>query len=149
MARAVATAGGAVALLAAALGTTLHAVNAAAGRTLEPSFWLLTALGGLAFGATAVLLAGRVPRRPRVDGRDRRWVRDSPCSPGSTPCSAPGPLDAAALWVGSWLWAPAHLSIACVLPLLLPDGSSPPGRWSRGIWSVRRGRARSGSARGP
>jgi hypothetical protein len=43
------------------------------------------------------------------------------------------PLGTAALWLGSWLWAPAYVAVPTLLLQLLPDGHPLPGRWRAGL----------------
>ena len=61
---------GVLAVGAGVIGAVLHVVNITAGRGVEPSFWLLSALGALAYGGVAAVLArrSRVPRIPLVLG---------------------------------------------------------------------------------
>ena len=42
------------------------------------------------------------------------------------------PLGTAALWLGSWLWAPAYVAVPTLLLQLLPDGHPLPGPVARG-----------------
>ena len=121
---------GIAAALTGLVGAVLHAVNTSAGRGIEPSFWLLSALGAVAFGCTGAVLArqGTVLVVPTVLaliglGQGVSLVAREYALAGAFP------LDGFALWVGSWLWAPAYLAIAALLPLLLPDGQLPSPRW--------------------
>lgn len=121
---------GAAAVIAGLIGAGLHASNAAAGRDLEPSFWLLGALGAVANGGTGAIVGARsrVERIPYVLGaiglgQGLSLVLTEYALLG------PGPLDWAALWIGSWLWAPSLVASAVLLPLLLPDGALPSARW--------------------
>lgn len=50
----------------------------------------------------------------------------------ATPAWPQGEL---ALWLGSWLWAPAYVAVGAVLPLVLPDGR-PVWRWSAWLSGV-------------
>ena len=61
---------GVLAVGAGVIGAVLHVVNITAGRGVEPSFWLLSALGALAYGGVGAVLArrSRVPRIPLVLG---------------------------------------------------------------------------------
>lgn len=111
-------------------GAALHAVNAGAGRDVEPSFWLLSALGALAFGATGTIVAARsqVRRIPVLLGaiglgQGLALLFREYALLGAVP------LDQLALWLGSWLWAPSYIASAALLPLLLPDGFLPSPRW--------------------
>lgn len=121
---------GALAVAAGLVGAALHAVNATAGRGVEPSFWLLAALGAIAYGGAGAFLGSR-PRVRRVAvllgaiglGQGLALLLREYALLGDVP------LDWLALWVGSWLWAPAYIATAALLPLLLPDGSLPSPRW--------------------
>ncbi|WP_167137924.1 histidine kinase [Diaminobutyricimonas sp. TR449] len=123
---------GAVAILAALGGAILHAVNDAAGRAQSPSFWLMGLSIAVAYGAVAILL-----RHSKA-----AWIRHAAAFIGLTGGIAllareaawlgEGPPAAAALWVGSWLWAPAYAVILTVLPHLLPRAIAPlrmPALW--------------------
>lgn len=121
---------GVLAVGAGVIGAVLHAVNITAGRGVEPSFWLLSALGALAYGGVGAVLArrSRVPRIPLVLGliglgQALALVCREYALLGAVP------LDELALWLGSWLWAPSYIASAALLPLLLPDGSLPSRRW--------------------
>jgi two-component system NarL family sensor kinase len=120
---------GIVAALFGLVGAGLHALNAADGRVIEPSVWLLSTLGAVAFGVTGGLLT---PRRVAPLsavmvgiglGQGLSMLAREYALLGEVP------LDGVALWVGSWLWAPALLAIGVLLPLLLPEGSLPSPRW--------------------
>ncbi|MBT2519111.1 sensor histidine kinase [Streptomyces sp. ISL-90] len=112
------------------VGAALHAVSAAAGRGVEPSFWLLSALGAFAFGVTGAVLSARsqVRRIPLLLsaiglGQGLALLFREYALLGEVP------LDWLALWLGSWLWAPSYIASAALLPLLLPDGFLPSSRW--------------------
>ncbi|MDQ0573978.1 sensor histidine kinase [Agromyces albus] len=112
------------------VGAALHAVNAAADRGVEPSFWLLSALGAFAFGITGAVVSTRsqVRRIPLLLsaiglGQGLALLFREYALLGE------GPLDWLALWLGSWLWAPSYIASAALLPLLLPDGFLPSSRW--------------------
>lgn len=121
---------GVAAVAAGLIGAALHAVNAGAGRELEPSFWLLSVLGAVAYGTTGAVLAARsrVVRVPAVLagiglGQGLARVFTEYALLGEVP------LDGTAFWLGSWLWAPSYVASAALLPLLLPDGRLPSRRW--------------------
>ena len=57
---------GVLAVLAGLVGAGLHAVNAAAGRTIEPSFWLMELAAALAYGLACLLLRATGARRIQV-----------------------------------------------------------------------------------
>ena len=121
---------GVLAVGAGVIGAVLHVVNITAGRGVEPSFWLLSALGALAYGGVGAVLArrSRVPRIPLVLGaiglgQGLALVCREYALLGAVP------LDQLALWLGSWLWAPSYIASAALLPLLLPDGFLPSRRW--------------------
>ena len=44
------------------------------------------------------------------------------------------PLRQWSVWIGSWLWAPAYVSVIALLPLLLPTGALPSPRWRPAVW---------------
>ena len=129
---------GVLAVLGGLLGAGLHAVNAAAGRTSSPSFWLMSVAGAVAFGSACVLLhrsdAGRVRlllggiglgQGLSLTALEVAWVFPD------------GGLRGGTLWLGSWLWAPAYMAIVVLLPLLLPDGRLPSRRWRPALcWGV-------------
>ena len=121
---------GVLAVGAGVIGAALHVVNITAGRGVEPSFWLLSALGALAYGGVGAVLArrSRVPRIPLVLGaiglgQALALLFREYALLGAVP------LDQLALWLGSWLWAPSYIASAALLPLLLPDGFLPSRRW--------------------
>ncbi|MDQ4138383.1 MAG: histidine kinase, partial [Actinomycetota bacterium] len=121
---------GVSAVIAGLIGAVLHAANEAADRDLEPSFWLLGVLGALAYGGTGALVGAR-SRAERIPqllggiglGQGLSLLLNEYALLG------PVPLDWAALWIGSWLWAPSLVASAVLLPLLLPDGRLPSRRW--------------------
>lgn len=126
---------GALAVLAGVLGAGLHAANAAADRTSEPSFWLMAFAASVGYGAVCLLLRGTDAVRIRgllgaiglVLGLSllfSEWAALDPGSPGRD----------WTLWLGSWLWAPGYATIAVLLPLLLPDGRLPGRRWVPALW---------------
>lgn len=111
-------------------GGVLHAVNAVAGRGFEPSFWLVQAADAVAFGAVGAVLAARSTARRVPDlmvatglGQGVSLLLMEYAILG------PLPLASLALWVASWLWAPALFLSATVLVLLLPEGTLPSVRW--------------------
>lgn len=119
-----------LAILSGVGGAVLHAVNASAGRGFPTSFWLLSAVGAVAFGAAA---AGLVRRGGAV--ALARLTGGIGAGQGlsllAREYAVVGPLpgDGIALWLGSWVWAPAFVSVAALLPLVLPDGRLPSRRW--------------------
>lgn len=50
------------------------------------------------------------------------------------PGSLPG--GRVALWFGTWVWVIGYCTLAAVLPLRLPDGSAPTGRWRLAWWAA-------------
>jgi len=119
---------GLTAALLGAVGAVLHAVNEAEGRVIEPSFWLLAMLAAVAFGLAGAFVGRRSPVVSSVMlgigiGQGAGLLGREYALLGAVP------LDAAALWLGSWLWAPSHLAVGVLLPLLLPDGRLPSPRW--------------------
>ncbi|MDQ3764268.1 MAG: sensor histidine kinase [Actinomycetota bacterium] len=124
---------GVVTVLCGLAGAVLYQVNSAVGRSLEPSFWLVSTCTALAYGGTGVFLAAR-DRSPVIR---RVLLGIGLCHGFSVLCREYGvlaaaagrPLAGAAVWAGNWLWAPAHVAIGALLPLLLPDGRVPSRRW--------------------
>jgi signal transduction histidine kinase len=115
-------------------GVALRAVNSDVDRG-TPSFWQLGLVAAIAYGGTGGWL---VRLRP---GLVVGWVMAGIGLGQGLSLLAleygvhalvvrPGlPLGEAALWVGSWLWAPSYVAIPLVLLQLLPDGSPLGGRW--------------------
>lgn len=126
---------GALAVLGGLLGAGLHAVNAAAGRTSTPSFWLMSVTGAIAFGSTCLLLhrsdAGRVRALLGAIGLGQGLSLTALELARMLPDTG---LRDATLWLGSWVWAPAYMAIAILLPFLLPDGRLPSRRWRPAWW---------------
>src|SRR5262245_60303874 len=98
-----------VAILAGFAGASLHAVNAAAGRSPAPSFWLMGFTAAVGYGSMAVLL-----RRSSAAGV-RRAMAGIGLAQGVALVGQEwgwlgthGPLASWAVWLGSWLWAPAY-----------------------------------------
>lgn len=124
---------GTLAVLAALAGAVLYHVNVTAGWVIEPSFWLLHTCAALSYGAVGGWLAvlRRVPVIPWIFlgiglAHGMRMLIHEYAVLGA---HIGWPLAGPALWIGSWLWAPAHLAIGALLPLLLPDGRLPSPRW--------------------
>lgn len=123
--------GGAVAVLAGLVGAVLHLVPSEP--MAEPTFWLVGFFGATAYGATAAFLAAR-RRAPALRAvllgiglahGLAMLAREYAVLATHSGWPLAGPL----LWIGSWLWAPAHLTIGALLPLLLPEGRLPSPRW--------------------
>lgn len=127
---------GLLAIAAGVLGAGLHAVNAAAGRTLEPSFWLLTVAGAVGYGVLALLVRDRATAALRATvsaigvlfGTSLVAAEWSLLAPDSTAADW-------AVWLGSWAWAPGYVAIVGLLPSLLPDGLAPPRPWGWAPWA--------------
>ena len=121
------TAGGFLAVLGGLVGIALHAVNAAAGRTVTPSFWLMQVAVAVAYG----LVALAVRRAATV------WLRSTvlliallaAVSVLASEWAQAVPGSEWMLWLGSWSWAPGYVAILALLPALLPDGRVPSPRW--------------------
>ncbi|TDW97655.1 sensor histidine kinase [Kribbella sp. VKM Ac-2566] len=110
---------GVLAVLAGLAGTGVHAVNAAAGRTAGPSFWLMEAAAAIAYGLVCLLLRSAGARRIQA------VLGAIALTQGLALLgSEVGALtsDDWATWIGAWLWAPGYVAIAVLLPVLLPDG---------------------------
>ncbi len=124
---------GGLAVACGLAGAGLHAANAAAGRTAEPSFWLMGLAASVGYGLVCLLLRADV-------GRIRLLLGGIGLAEGlALLCGEWGllgdvPLASTATWLGSWLWAPGYAAIAAVLPLLLPDGRLPGPRWRPAFW---------------
>ncbi|MGW1345530.1 sensor histidine kinase [Kribbella sp. NPDC002412] len=126
---------GGLAVVAGIVAAGLHAVNAAAGRSSEPSFWLMGVAAAVAYGAAGLLV--------RLSGATR--VRLLLVLIGVTQGIAVLSQEVALLvpgsgvghwlmWLGSWMWAPGYAAIAVLLPLLLPDGRLPTNQWRPVLW---------------
>jgi signal transduction histidine kinase len=119
---------GGLAVLCGLAGAGLHAANAAAGRTAEPSFWLMGLAASVGYGLVCLLLRGA--------GRIRWLLGGIGLAEGLALLFGEWGLLGASVptWLGSWLWAPGYAAIAAVLPLLLPDGRLPGPRWRPAFW---------------
>ena len=123
---------GALAVLGGLAGAALHAVNASAGRTVEPSFWLMQVAVGVGYGLLALVLRGRATPALRVTvaaiglGAATSLLASewSMADPGATWM----------IWLGSWSWAPGYIAIIALLPQLLPDGTLISPRWRPAAW---------------
>lgn len=123
----------------AVLGSALWLVARELPGAPEDPYRLAIAVGGMAYGLTGAWLVAVRPALPT--GRILLFVGG--CLSLSHLALAYGvlallgdaslPLGGPALWVGTWLWAPGYLVVAAVLPMLLPDGRVPPGRWRAGL----------------
>jgi signal transduction histidine kinase len=126
---------GALAVLVGLVGATVHAVNAAAGRTAEPSFWLMGLAAALGYGLLALVL--RDTGTPGL----RALVAGIGLAQGGALLASEWallghdvPLGSWAAWLGSWLWAAGYAGLLAVLPLLLPDGHLLDRRWRPALW---------------
>jgi len=115
------------------VGAALYQVNADSVRAVEPSFWLLGTCAAVGYGGAGAFLAAgdRAPAVRRVllgiglcHAAAAVTREYSVLAAGES-----APLLVPAAWLGSWLWAPAHLAIGALLPLLLPDGRLLSPRW--------------------
>ena len=124
-----------LAVLSGLLGAGLHAANAAADRTTEPSFWLMGFAASVGYGAVGLLLRSAGATRVRfllaaiglTQGLSLLLTEWAFLDPGIW-------LRDWALWLGSWLWAPGYAAIAVLLPLVVPDGRLPGHRWHAALW---------------
>lgn len=119
MSRMWAAAGG-LAVLGGMVGAALHALNAAAGRALPPSYWLLQLGIAVGYGLLAVAV------RDRGTVLLRATVAGIALLAGSCLVAYEWgvwePAATWAVWYGAWAWAPAYTAIVVLLPQLLPDG---------------------------
>ena len=124
---------GALALAAGLIGAALHAVNSAAGRSVEPSFWLLSAGAARGYGLLSLALHDRAtgPLRLTVAGVGLLFGGSLLVSEWSL--VSPGAHWT--VWVSSWTWAPAYVALVGLLPSLLPDGDAPPSPWRWTPWA--------------
>jgi signal transduction histidine kinase len=126
---------GGLAVLVGLAGAMVHAVNASAGRTAEPSFWLMGFAAAVGYGLLAVVLRD-------VDARGLRLLAAGiGIAQGGSLLASEwallGPdvaLGGWAAWLGSWLWAPGYVGLLAVLPQLLPDGHLLDRRWRPALW---------------
>lgn len=128
---------GVLAVVAGLAGSVLHAVNSAAGRGFEPSFWLVLALASIAFGSVGTMLAARSTVR-RIPGLMVATGLGQGLGLLCMEYAILGPMPGAplALWLATWLWAPSLFLSATVLPLLLPDGLLASPRWRPALWAA-------------
>ncbi len=126
---------GVLGVAAGVTGAVLHAVNSAAGRGFEPSFWLILGVAAVAFGSVGAMLAVRSTVR-RVPGLMVTTGLGQGLTLVCLEYAILGPLPFApfAQWVATWLWAPSIFLSATVLPLLLPDGALASPRWRPALW---------------
>ncbi len=118
---------GALAVLGGLAAAGLHAVNAAAGRTVEPSFWLMQVTVALTYGLLTVVLRRRAAPALRLT-----VAVVAVGAAVSMVASEWGMADPGAgwmVWLGSWGWAPGYVAIIALLPQLLPDGVPLSPRW--------------------
>jgi two-component system NarL family sensor kinase len=119
-------AGGLLAVLVGLVAAALHAVNAAAGRTVTPSFWLMQVAAAVAYGLLALGL--RRAATPAL-----RWtVTGIAVGSAVSVLASEWALVLSGtwlLWLGSWSWAPGYVAILTLLPALLPDGRVASPRW--------------------
>ncbi|MFF0338896.1 sensor histidine kinase [Kribbella sp. NPDC004875] len=110
---------GVLAVLAGLTGAGLHAVNAAAGRAVGPSFWLMEVAAAVAYGLVCVVLRRSETRRIQIVLGGVALTQGL-----ALLCSESGALsgDNWTTWIGAWLWAPGYVAIGVLLPVLLPDG---------------------------
>ncbi len=119
-----------MAVLAGLAGGLVHAVNAADGRTVSPSFWLMQLTAAIGYGTLAWVL------RSRGTVALRAAVGTVALCPAFALLANEVALAAGSsllTWVGSWLWAPGYVAIVALLPALLPDGHPVSPRWRPGV----------------
>ena len=122
---------GVLAVLAGLVGAGLHAVNAPAGRTIEPSFWLMELAAALAYGLACLLLRATGARRIQVLLGAIALTQGLALLGTEVGLLTDGTWST---WLGAWLWAPGYTAIAVLLPVMLPDGRQPsrPALWFNG-----------------
>lgn len=123
----------ALATLGGLAGAAFHAVNDAAGRTVEPSFWLMQVAVALGYGLLALVLGddrGTAALRGTVAGIGLGAAVSLLAGEWSTAA----PNATWVVWFGSWAWAPGYLAIVALLPQLLPDGTVLSSRWRPAAW---------------
>jgi two-component system, NarL family, sensor kinase len=126
---------GGMAVLTGLVGAVLHAVNASAGRVVEPSFWLMGLAGALAYGGAALVLRGASSRWLHVVLGGIGVLQGVTLVASEWSLTAPDlPATVWLVWVGSWAWAPAYVAVVTVLPLLLPEGALPSRGWRPAMW---------------
>lgn len=123
---------GALAALGALAGAAFHAVNASAGRTVEPSFWLMQVAVGVGYGLLALVLRGHATPALRVTVA--AVGLGAAASLLATEWSMADPGSTWMVWLGSWTWAPGYIAIIALLPQLLPDGTMVSERWRPAAW---------------
>jgi two-component system, NarL family, sensor kinase len=127
-------------LLAVAVGLVVIGWQALAGDpgpSHGPSFSGMAVAFTLVYGASGAVLArhgvATVVRRVLLGiGLAQGVAALTATYADSATAAAPGwPAAGAAFWLSSWLWSPAYIAAAALLPLLLPDGR-PVWRWA--VW---------------
>lgn len=123
---------GALAALGGLAGAVLHAVNASAGRTVEPSFWLMQVAAALGYGLLGLVLRHHAAVALRVTVV--AIGLGAAVSLLAAEWSMADPDATWMLWIGSWAWAPGYIAIIALLPQLLPDGRPVSLRWRPAAW---------------
>ena len=124
---------GALAVAGGLVGASLHAVNAAAGRTVGPSFWLMQVAAALGYGLLTVVLRDRGTRALRLVVAGIAVGSATSLVTAEWASVAGGSTWPA--WLGSWSWAPGYIAILALLPQLLPDGTLVSSRWRPVAWA--------------
>jgi len=123
---------GALAVLGGLAGAALHAVNAAAGRTGEASFWLMQVAAALGYGLLTLVLRRQATTALRLTLAGIGLGAAISLVAGEW--SSADPRSTWMLWLGSWSWAPGYIAIIALLPLVLPDGTLVSPRWRPAAW---------------
>ena len=127
-------------LLAVAVGLVVIGWQALAGDpgpSHGPSFSGMAVAFTLVYGASGAVLAwhevAAVVRRVLVGiGLAQGVAALTATYADSATAAAPDwPAAGAAFWLSSWLWSPAYIAAAALLPLLLPDGRPV---WRGAVW---------------
>jgi two-component system, NarL family, sensor kinase len=125
-------------LLAVAAGLVVigwQVLGGGPGPTHGPSFSGMAVAFALVYGASGAVLAwhgvATVVRRVLLGiGLAQGGAALAATYADSAVAATPDwPVAGAALWLSSWLWSPAYIAAAALLPLLLPDGR-PVWRWA-------------------
>lgn len=108
-------------------GGILHAVNAAAGRSITPSFWLMSVAVAAGYGVLALVVRRQATALLR--GVVLGIALGGALSLVANELALLVASSTWLTWFGSWSWSPGYVAIGALLPLLLPDGRLPSAWW--------------------